>query len=158
MKFRTSILENIIYGELLYVLEDYAFNFLPPSKSGITSVVIDTLQIVIDEYGRVVEVFGYCPYFDWKCDDIAPPNYLQGCLFVELDNIIPGVSERLAEYGEWRVSFNSTTGWVCVGETNYSPAAIAVEFVSSILAVVEGDSLKAIWLHPESLPKDLLCK
>ena len=153
MKFNFSSTQSINRGNLLYIEEDYSFIFSPSPKSCITSVVIDTLELMIDRIGYVLEVRGYCPYFDWKKTNISPPNYIQGSLIVELDEIIPGVSERLAGYGEWNIFVNPKNGWLCVGEDKYSSASVAVEFASSSVAVLEKELLKAIWLHPASLPK-----
>ncbi|MCT7981236.1 hypothetical protein [Laspinema olomoucense] len=152
MKFKWFQNPDILQGRLIYVQQDYAFNFLPSSRSTITSLVIDTLQLSIDHKGRVLEVWGYCPYQSWQLAEIYPPNYIPGSVFVELEDIIPGVSEQIAGVGEWDIFVNSNTGWVCIEKEKQSPSAIAIEFASNSVAVLEENCLKAIWLHPENLP------
>lgn len=143
--------DDIFIGKLLYIQQDYAFSFSPKSGSGITSLVIDTLQLTIDKKGRVLNVWGYCPYQSWQLSEISPPNYIRGSLSVELEEITPGVSEQIAELGEWKILVNSSTGWVCIGEEESSPSSQAIEFASNSVAVLEKNCLKAVWLHPENL-------
>jgi len=152
IKFAVSPTQEIPYGKLIYTSRDYAFNFLPASSSGVTSIEIDTLQLIIDENGQVLEVFGYCPYYSWKSSNIIAPSFTRGSLFAELDEITPGISEKLAGHGEWRITFNSKSGWICVGESSLSPESIAIEFACNCVGVIEKSYLKALWLHPESLP------
>lgn len=152
MKFQWALTPDILQGRLIYVQQDCAFNFVPSSRYGITSLVIDTLQLSIDNKGRILEVWGYCPYQSWQLAEISPPNYIRGRVFVELENIIPGVSEQIAGVGEWDIFVNSNTGWVCIEKEKHSSSFIGIEFASHSVAVLEENCLKAIWLHPEYLP------
>jgi hypothetical protein len=155
MMFKLCETESIQHGDLLYVEEDYSFVFSPSSRSSVTSIVIDTLQLMIDKDGLILEVRGYCPYFNWTKIDISPPSYIQGSLAVQLDEIIPGVSEQLVSGKEWPVSVNSKNSWICVGETLIEGDVMAVEFASGCVAVLLEEQIKAIWLHPYKLPKKL---
>jgi hypothetical protein len=143
--------DNIFIGKLLYIQQDYAFSFSPKSGLGITSLVIDTLQLTIDKKGHVLNVWGYCPYQSWQLSEISPPNYIRGSLFVQLEEITPQISEQIAGLGEWKILVNSSTGWVCIGEEKSSPSSKAIEFASNSVAVVEENCLKAVWLRPENL-------
>jgi hypothetical protein len=67
---------------------------------------------------------------------------------------VPGVSYRFTAPGAWPVWVNRTHGWVCIGESTYSNPVIAVEFLRGCIAVLEKESLRAVWLHPEGLPPE----
>lgn len=154
MRFKIVPGQMICCGKVVYRAEEYSFDFEAPScDGGISSILINDVQLEIDEEGRVLWAWGVCPYSIWEQTSSTPPDYIRGSLVALLDKeIIPGVSYRLTEPGAWRVYVNPDQGWVCVGNLVESGSIEAVEFATDTIAVVKDEVLKAIWLHPEKIP------
>ena len=157
MRFRVSPELAITEGELVYVPEDYAFNFFSERPdiclSAITSVVIDTLQLPIDIQGQILYVWGYWPHTSWQHANISPPSFQECSLFAELetDDIVPGISKRISGTEKWETFFNPDTNWICIGSPEISINAVAIKFASGCLAVLVNNYLEAIWLHPKPI-------
>ncbi len=156
MKFEVLPVPDVVRNKLIYRSEDYAFNVDSRPETGITSLLVNNLQLEIDENGQILYVWGYCPYQTWRRTDSVPSSFIQGILLVHLETeIIPGVSNRLTEPGAWPIFVNPDIGWVCVGELDSSPTARSVEFALNSVAVIEDGLLRALWLHPENLPEQV---
>ncbi len=154
MRFKFHPAQSMTPKRLIYHSEQYSFDVEPRTETGITSLVINDLQLEIDESGRILCAWGFCPYQNWKYTDSLPPSFTPGSLAIDIEiEIVPGVSHRLTKPGEWPIFVNSKAGWVCVGKLDSPHRANSVEFSTNSIAVLEDGLLKAIWLHPEQLPE-----
>lgn len=149
MKFDGFFCDSKILGNLEYISEEYSFDFCPKTKEAVTSISIDTLQISIDSQGRLLSVWGCHPYTIWKQCSLNPPIASSGKIYVRLNEITPGVSERFIEFGEWVTLFDPESGWIYIGNSNFNMEATskAIEFASACIGIVGNDTLQAIWLH-----------
>jgi hypothetical protein len=137
--------------DLEYIVEDYSFDSVPRPPGGITSLVINTLQLEIDRWGQVLYVWGLCPSVAWRDTDLEPPSSSPGRLTVLLEQITPGVSVGVTEDSyEWSAYFNRSTGWVSLQHPSASlDTCTTVEFASHCVAMLAGERLVAIWLQPQ---------
>lgn len=122
-----------------------------PLPSTFTSLQVNELQLQADEHGRVLYTDGYCPHVSWSETRANPPRAYRGALFIRDVELVPGASIAVSDL-RWPVSVNRETGWVCVGDQVASRSCDAVEFAAHTIAVLDGGSLKSIWLEPCELP------
>lgn len=59
-----------------------------------------------------------------------------------------GVSQGLAEVGEWQTTYDPNTGWVCVSSNEHDVAESYVEFAEDTIAGLLNDELVSVWLRP----------
>ena len=117
------------------------------------SVLVNELQLEVDEENRVLYAWGLCPSTMWRPTRAMPPPALQQVLEVVTEKqMIPGVSLQVNQE-RWPVAVNAERGWVCVGDAEAGGSGeTPVEFAPGTIAVLAGDRLRAVWLHPQSLP------
>lgn len=140
---------------LTYRIDDLAFDCEPLSKEVALDILINNLNLTVTGDYKIVQVWGMCPYGSWKLTDCDVPNYDEGELIVQI-NMEPGFSYRLNKDSVWDVFVNPRLGWVCVGIPTLQGSA--VEFSRGCVAVLVGNSLKAIWLKPEKIPPGVFAK
>jgi hypothetical protein len=94
MKFSIKESQRTRTFDLVYNEDEYSFT-IEPFESGIdfTSITIDTLQLEIDEEGRIMYVWGYHPLTQCKKIMNFPDRYEKKDLVAVLGKIpTPGVS------------------------------------------------------------------
>jgi len=151
MKFRVNYAGGVEERSLKYWADEYSFDSEPPVGDVLFDAVLNKLNLSANDNGRIVQIWGYCPYGEWQDTNHRAPFAKQGELIV-IDDLEPGYSYRINSDSDWPVFCNHDSGWVCIGSPNTHGQA--VEFMSNCISVVndEGD-LVALWLRPEgSIP------
>jgi hypothetical protein len=148
-------------GQLLFV--EHSLEFVPDlprelaareGSWGVTSVVIDTVQIEIGiEQGNVLYVWGFLgpvEFLNRRQITLAPPLSHPVGLRVADDagEFIPGVSIGLDWDRAWPVGYDPRSGWICIGKPNVMATNDCIEFASNSIAVIEKGELQALWLRP----------
>jgi hypothetical protein len=114
------------------------------------SIAVNDLELWFDDEGLVLYVDGYCPYQGWQQTPLSPPAYTSAGLVVVNPNpksVQSGTGVGLNDLKtRWPVYVNQE-GWVCIGDPA-DHGDQAVEFSPSSVAVLRGDQLVALWLHP----------
>lgn len=154
MRFEFNPNEEILNVLVIYRPQEGSFDVETPHASlpsAFTSVQVNELQLQLDEQGRVLYADGYCPHFGWCETQATPPSTHRAALFVKDVDFVAGVSVALST-SRWPVSVNRKMGWVCIGEQRPSASCSAIEFATGCIALVDGGSLKSIWLKPKALP------
>ena len=153
MKFVIDTHKAGYVGRLSYTLEEYSFDFcLEASTHGVTSLIVNDLQLEIDEEQHVLCAWGLCPHPTWGVMSGGPPPFFRGGLEVLLDGkVIPGVSHRLTAPATWPAYVNWETGWVCLGDATADGSVQAVEFATNTVAVLKDEALVALWLRADNL-------
>ncbi len=141
-------------GVLVYRPEEYSFAVEGNSVSGVTSLLLDDLQLETDREGRLLYPWGLCPHTMWRSTTAMPPPYSQGAVRAIAENeLTPGVSWRVPHVGRWPVSVNQGAGWVCVGDPKQVGATReAIEILPGCVVVLNGNQLGGLWLRPRVLP------
>jgi hypothetical protein len=134
--------------QLLYRRSEYSFDVHPRPKWRGASISLNEVELEIDQQNRVLCVSGYCPYVTWRETLLSPPSYVgAGLVVVTPGEVVTGTSVGLTHSGErWPVFVNSED-WICVGDPS-DHGDKAIEFAPSSVAVLRGDMLIALWLHP----------
>jgi hypothetical protein len=137
---------------MIYLPDEYSFSADPQPSGGVTSILVNDLQLEIDDFGRLLYVWGLCPHTSWLPSEEEPPEYVQGLLIVDNEKIlIPGISHRLTGNTRWPVFANANTGWICIRDSAWKgDLSKAVEFGPGCVAVLRDQQLVALWLHPRS--------
>lgn len=135
-----------IDGRLVYRYADRTLDVEPHPDGGVTSVLVNDAQIEIDEDGRLMYVWGYCPHESWRPWRLNIPNGSVGCVRYIGDCFIPGVSIRLNK-DPWPITFDDSSGWLCIGNP-LSPGE-TVQFSPGAMIALEDGKLVALWLRPE---------
>lgn len=158
MQFRIVPGEPCVLGQLGYLAEDHSFTFRDEELPyAVTTLQVNTLQLWVNEEGRVLYVWGYCPLFRFQVTESSPPRSVQGQLFVKLDEeIVPGVSKQVNVETAWPLSINPNNGWVCLGDPSLQADFATVEFAQSCVAVLRDGTLASLWLRPQKLPDRVL--
>ena len=152
MKFIIQKWDKDLDFSLVYDEESYSFDSKPHHGDGFTSIMINELQLEIDDLGKILYVWGYCPLIKHQETGNFPHGYKKASLVALFDEpLIPGVSYRLNEGHRWAIHINKEKKWVCIGNPDHQNRKL-VEFYPDCVATMEGDKILAIWLHPKKLP------
>lgn len=149
MKFKTIQDDNIIFSEkIIYNRNEYSLDTQPVLNESNYTILINSLNLTVNEHNIITQVWGFCPHTSWIESDIIVPKSSKGKVLVlgELDS---GFSYRLNIDKEWKSFFNKRTGWLCIGDPNYSEKTI--EFLNKSKIVTKGEDLVALWLKPENI-------
>ena len=153
MKFLVKNNEIPQAFSLVYREEEYSFKTELHDDIGITSIMVNDLQLEIDDEGKIIYVWGFCPLIKYEETNETPKNFESNSLVALLDKLpIPGISYRLNENDRWPIYINKMKGWVCIG----NPKVFGdqrIEFVSDCVAVLDKLEMITIWLKPKCLPK-----
>jgi hypothetical protein len=164
VRFSIDLTLTPLKGDMVYNSQDNSFDFEPVrdeqliervGTSGMTSVTIDMLQIEIGiEKSVALFVWGYQPQISWKITELPhidpEPGGIKVALFDEdLPSFERGISIGYTEVNEWPTAFDPRSGWFCIGNPETDDSSKCIEFATNTVAVIKGDALMAVWLHPE---------
>lgn len=79
-------------GKFVYKRDEYSFDFVPASVAGFASLMVNDLNIEIDRNGKLLSVWGLCPYNGWKESVLNHPETINSDLFVKGIDIRPDVA------------------------------------------------------------------
>lgn len=151
MHFRVEAAAGV-GSSLVYRPSDYAFDVEPKPEGGEASLLVNDLQLEIDDEGRVLYVWGFCPHTSWSPASVKPPPARRATLTAEIpDDLAPGTSMRISKE-RWPVHVDQQTGWVRVGTCDEGDV---VEFVPGVRACLSEGNLVCLWLRPRELPHTL---
>lgn len=153
MKFRTvsrtDVVPNII---LVYRADEFSFDTEPAPVAGFTSILVNDLNLEVDGSGRIISVWGVCPYTRWKPASLAPPAADPGEAFVISETPLGrGISMRINPQNRWDTFADPTSGWVCIRTGAACDSATRI-LPGIILETSQGGEFCAIWLKPEQFP------
>jgi hypothetical protein len=149
-----------LHGEVVYRAYEYSFDFKVKSESelalragskGTTSLVVGTLQIEVGiETGAALFVWGLHSHStQWRQVRLPRVSSQKGCVKVEFDEEpVIGVSQGLAEVGEWQTTYDEDTGWICVSANEHDVAENYVEFADNTIVGLADEKLVSVWLRP----------
>ena len=140
------------HGQVVYVQQDYALNFVPSAYSDCSVLVRDVelgFAWFYNDIKRANQVSGYCgPPTNWRQLQLCIPEFHPGRLLLLDETIEEGDIVRLEGSGTWDISYDPATSWVCFGETNAHQDDIAVEFATDCGAILRANHLQALWVKP----------
>jgi hypothetical protein len=142
---------KISNNALIYRAQEFSFDVVP-SQSGVTSILVNDLNLEVDETDQVRSIWGICPFHLWKSTELSPPNAQFGDVTVLSEApLLPGVSVQLNKNHAWPTYVDTISGWVFVGSTErqVQSAKILSGFILSFDPLEE---LSGIWLKPTRLP------
>jgi hypothetical protein len=143
-------------GQLVYRRDEFSFDTEPGAGGRGISIVVNEVQLFVNDEGRVIYVSGYCPYQGWDQTLLSPPTYSRaGLIVVDLNptSIPTGMAFGLNDVSSRWPAYVNPQGWVCIGDPA-DKGDQAVEFAPGSVAVLRGDRLLALWLHPVMLGDD----
>jgi len=150
--------DQISNAVLVYRADEYSFDVEPLPCGGFTSALINDVSLELDRDGRVISIWGLCPYSRWKIADLSPPHAEFGNVFAVSDTPLrPGVSVRVNESGYWPVLVDPSSGWVRMGSEVKAEREAAsnssVKIIPGVIVEITRDGeFFALWLKPEKLP------
>lgn len=136
-----------VAGRLVYRRSEHSFDVEPRPERGVTSLLVNDIQIEIDPDGRLIYVWGLCPKESWRPATLDTPIVKPGRLQYVGGEVVPGVSKRLNAGQRWAVNHDPSSQWLCIGDKSANGEKIA--FAPGATAVLKEDELVALWLHPE---------
>lgn len=138
---------NPLPGRLIYRRSERSFDLEPRLKGGFAALLINDVQIEIDEGGRLLYVWGLCPYESWTPGTLDAPEAKPGRLQHADGVVTPGTSKRLNGDKRWPVSYDVSSGWLCIGDISVRGETIA--FAPDAIAALKDGGLAGLWLHPD---------
>jgi hypothetical protein len=153
MKFRTVSRTDVVPNNILvYRTDEFSFDTEPAPVAGLTSILVNDLNLEVDGAGRVISVWGVCPHTRWERASLAPPVADLGEAFVISEAPLSrGVSMRINPQNRWNTFADPTSGWVCIRGDNLCESAIKI-LPGIVLETSRGGDLCAVWLKPEHFP------
>jgi hypothetical protein len=137
---------------LVYRRDEFSLDTLNRYAGGLTSIVVNDVQLEVSEKGEVSAVWGMCPHTTWVECEVPLPDYQPARLIYE-GEIIPGVSIGVnATDNRWQVRHDPQTGWIAVVPDRIPTSGEAVEFLPGCLAQLDqAGELLCLWLKPDIL-------
>jgi hypothetical protein len=135
---------------LIYRPEEYSFDVDPALDNSFTSVLLGDLNLEIDAGGRVISVWGMCPYLRWVQNKLAPPDAAFGQLYFVPDApLLPGVSIQLnrSAHTHLSIQFDKESGWVRIAGPG-APFSSVKLLPGIIFELTKQGQLYALWLKP----------
>lgn len=135
---------------LTYDAEEFSFETEPLTQEINFDIVINRLNLsAVDDDNKIVQLWGFCGYKEWRKSNYEPPQYKVGTLKVA-GNLEEGFSYRVGK-DDSPMFINVQNGWLCIG--NPEKKGNAVEFLNNCVVVIDDDKeFISIWLKPETLP------
>lgn len=138
-------------GDLVYYSDEFSLDTRNRKDCGITSILVNDVQLEINEDGIVCAVWGMCPHTVWKEDSISLPRYKPGALLLD-EELCPGVSLRLNKpESSWAIRHDSKFGWIVLSPGDEKTFVEAVEFLPNCIAALHEKRLVCLWLKPKML-------
>ena len=129
MRFIITYENTAFNGQAQYLKDEYSF-FYDPWNDVNFSVLIEQGYNSLDiklETGRVLQVTGINPSYNWVEKKLVPPVSQRGTLTVLLDEKHQeGTGIQYAN--DWKTYFDYKTGWVCIGNPDCNIDSKSVEF------------------------------
>jgi hypothetical protein len=153
MKLRSNISCSLSNSDssLIYRAAEFSFDTIPPSQSVFASLLINDLNLDLDESGKILSVWGLCPYTRWRDTHLTVPKAACGEVFVVTDaSLEQGVSLRLTPAKSYlSVLVDRSQGWLKVQDLCIPKSAIMI--MSGVIFEIGNDGeFCALWLHPQS--------
>lgn len=150
MKFLIDYADLIGTKYLTYDVEEYSFDTGLSVQEINFDVVVNKLNLsTVDDDNKIVQLWGFCGYKEWKKSNYNVPQHRAGILKV-IDDLVEGLAYRVSE-DDLPMYVNVRTGWVCIGDPEKK--GNAVEFINNCVAVIDDDKeFVSLWLKPEGLP------
>ena len=140
--------DAFLKGKLIYVSNDLSFNTLDRQTQGVTSILINDINIDLSEDGEAVAIWGLSTKLSWQQGYVEKPESQPGRLRI-LDTLTPGVSIRVTQLGNyWPVIYDPSSGWLRIGPEE-SVSDQAIEFLSGCVLGLFKKEICSLWLHPE---------
>jgi len=143
-------------GHVFYNSADKGFDTFYDIKSDIT-LLVSYVQIGFDVDDMCAnQIFGLSPAYSWiKCNLSAPSKSAKCALKLEED--FDYGTWRLDKGNEWKCYFDSTSGWVCVGNPDLEVDTINVNFIDNAIAVLSSEGeLLSLWIKLDITDEILL--
>ncbi|MEV7339462.1 hypothetical protein [Streptomyces sp. NPDC093544] len=144
-------------GVLTYDESEYGFSFTAQNgesltarlgSAGVTSVVIDTLQLEVDiESREVLFAWGYFPNVRGVVSELNAPQFTPGRVFISSDHSFESGVSLDVPGSRWSVSYDPSSGWIAIELDDAADAKFVQIASGTVLGIDEGD-LVSIWLSP----------
>lgn len=137
---------------LVYRRDEFSLDTLNRYTGGLTSILVNDVQLEVSEGGEICAVWGMCPHTTWMECEVPIPTYQSARLTYE-GEITPGVSIRVnAADNRWQVRRDLQTGWIAIAPNTIPTSGEAVEFLPGCLAQIgQTGELLCLWLKPDIL-------
>ena len=143
--------ENVVFNGQAQYLKDESSFFYDPWNAVNFSILIEQGYNSLDinlETGRVLQVTGINPNYNWIEKELVTPVFKRGILTVSFDEKRQeGTGIQYAN--DWQTYFNYKTGWVCIGNPDCNSESKSVEFAQNSVAVIDDGQLSSIWIRPQ---------
>ena len=150
MRFIITYENTVFNGQAQYLKDEYSF-FYDPWNDVNFSVLIEQGYNSLDmklETGRVLQMTGINPSYNWLEKRLVPPVSQRGILTVSLDEKHQeGTGIQYAN--DWKTYFDYKTGWVCIGNPDCNIDSKSVELANNSVAVIDNEQLSSIWIRPQ---------
>ena len=149
LTFRVLKSGTCYVGAPIYDLEEKEFSFEPWGNTSF-AVMLGAAYVSLDiaaENGIAYYVSGYSPKRLWISQRLSTPDSTKGQLQITSDTAFQRGMGTYYTQG-WQTFFDTSTGWICMGDRNEKKDCEVVEFGTNTLAVVKNGELKAVWVKP----------
>jgi hypothetical protein len=153
--FRIKHSSEIIPNQtLLYRREECSFDVEPTPEGIFTSILVDDLSLEVNAIGKVISVWGMCPFTRWTEAEAVPPEAGFGDLIFESkEPLKPGVSIRITKTkeGYLPVTVDRKSGWVRIRDKSEPKRAVR-PLMNVVIEIDDNGQISSLWLKPKYLP------
>ena len=139
-------------GRLIYRRSEQSFTIDGPVPQGFASLLVNDIQLEVDEAGRVLYAWGYCPQTMWRNTPLSAPAARPSAIVVRGVDLRRGMSYRLTEPAAWPVFVALDDGTLCVGRPETDEAITAHTIGPGVIVTLHGRTLVALWLRFATVP------
>jgi hypothetical protein len=137
--------------ELIYRSDEYSFDLEPARMASYSSFLINTINLGVNQEGKIVSVWGYCPDVKWIKTKLSQPLAEQGEVYCsDPKSLKLGVSFSLNKEN-WPIMFDEQSGWICLSKNR--SASRFIEILPHIIVGIDNTQrIVELWLRPQPDP------
>lgn len=147
IKFRISENSKYIDGDIFYNNNEFIFD--SSTGKGEFSIMIGKgyCELSVARFNsRIYSFEGINNQEEWIIKNLIFPDSIKGELYF-ISDTIDIINYDGTWYTEnWHTYYDKNNNYICMGDFNINCNDTAIEFCKNIVAVVERDKLKAIWI------------
>ena len=149
VRFAAGSAWTIEDARLVYRESEHSFGVTPWQGGGVSSVLVNDINLEVDEDGLVLFPWGLCPRATWMSTILEVPSGPRRRLMIRAGApTIPGTSRRLTPGERWPVYLSAQGPWICVGQPQPHDGQVVIEFSPGAMAVLDdGAQLEALWMR-----------
>ncbi|RAX01479.1 MULTISPECIES: hypothetical protein [unclassified Photorhabdus] len=165
INFYSRLNNKPLSGNLIYRESEYSIDFIDYSpeememlvgSQGCSSLTIGTLQIEVGiETGTLLYPWGLFSLTQCESKVLLQPEMHGGNIYINPNELgmLSGVAIEIPGSILWKVFRDTSTGWICIGNSDEVDSSVCVvQFATNAAISLKNKLIIALWIKPDLEP------